>query len=748
MTVLNRKVRRCCCTLIVRCAWQRTSPRSSVDGARIGCKLSSFGFGLTVQDTYEDVSRFLSKFRDGSCIKAATDDVVIILKAVPGKEAELNVKVGEVLKILKAGAAKVGLSFENNKAQFLLPKDWIPTSMESFPAGLQLKSNTFADPRLRGMEVVGTPVGSTDFCTSFVRTTLDEMLTNADLLIDLHPQCATKILRDCVCPAPAYLSQVCHPNITRELLTKFDDRVWDLWLRILGGVSGEELQCCHQVLTRSRLRAFLPSRFDGAGLQSWERTAEFAWYCSLASCVSLSDPDLEYARRFVGKNGEDAYEFALEALGGPGYLEQHKQVELMPVEEPDVLCQSTFSRELFTDNPKLKLQQRCNEISALQARADFLEEGKVHASMSEKVLLRSLTNAAPGSSILTALFTARLSHKSVRLTKSEFQIAARQFLCLPPLKNDACKIIEYKCGCQAQLCSNPKCPQKGEALDGDGSHGLICNPGVKAIKATLMEKALEKGFHAAGGRPNRQPSSAQLLGNNFKKDDMACLFPGNIGKEESDKRKTLAMRYLDIVTQVPRGQVRTAELGMLREEFPAPPATEDGNNTIHFDLRLPLSKPVDHPREIWLDHAVVNESSNSYAKDVLKFLEASKDNQPELSPAFLKMKKKKENHYNCLIAVAERLHAEHKLQFKPDFLFPVISTFGFYNEDMKKLLKVMAVKFKDTQSGEPQREDGLETSVLKGRFSTLLRHSVCFALVKGTALALSCQGSKGILNPD
>ena len=65
---------------------------------------------------------------------------------------------------------------------------------------------------------------------------------------------------------------------------------------------------------------------------------------------------------------------------------------------------------------------------------------------------------------------------------------------------------------------------------------------------------------------------------------MASLFPGNIGKEESNKRKALAMRYLDIVTQVPRGQVRTTELGMLREEFPAAPATEDGDNTIHFDL--------------------------------------------------------------------------------------------------------------------------------------------------------------------
>jgi len=44
------------------------------------------------------------------------------------------------------------------------------------------------------------------------------------------------------------------------------------------------------------------------------------------------------------------------------------------------------------------------------------------------VLLQSLENAEPGTSILSALFTAQLSQKNVRLTKTEFSIAVRQFL--------------------------------------------------------------------------------------------------------------------------------------------------------------------------------------------------------------------------------------------------------------------------------------------------------------------------------
>ena len=120
-----------------------------------------------------------------------------------------------------------------------MPKDWVPTVVSSSQLELTVRSNTFADSILRGMEVVGSPVGSTDFCSTFVETTLSKMLDDAESLLALHPQCATKILRDCLCPAPAYIAQVCHPSVTREHLSKFDDYFGFCWVRILGGTHGE-----------------------------------------------------------------------------------------------------------------------------------------------------------------------------------------------------------------------------------------------------------------------------------------------------------------------------------------------------------------------------------------------------------------------------------------------------------------------------------------------------------------------------
>jgi hypothetical protein len=135
------------------------------EGARIGCKLSSFGFALTVQDLYESVSKQLSRVRDGSCIKAATDDVLVVLKAPT--QQELAMRVTNVCELMTSGAKQLGLSFANQKALLLLPKDMRFTCSDLLPTGLALRSNTFEDPKLRGVEIVGSPVGSADFCAAF-----------------------------------------------------------------------------------------------------------------------------------------------------------------------------------------------------------------------------------------------------------------------------------------------------------------------------------------------------------------------------------------------------------------------------------------------------------------------------------------------------------------------------------------------------------------------------------------------------
>ena len=90
----------------------------------------------------------------------------------------------------------------------------------------------------------------------------------------------------------------------------------------------------------------------------------------MASCTGLDDVDFDFARRFLKQQSADAYSLALESIGGPSYLEQSK-LELIPIDEPEVLSDSKFFKDLFEEAPKLKLQHEFSELANLRNHAAF-----------------------------------------------------------------------------------------------------------------------------------------------------------------------------------------------------------------------------------------------------------------------------------------------------------------------------------------------------------------------------------------
>ena len=78
----------------------------------------------------------------------------------------------------------------------------LSTSAVVLPPAISVRSELLFNHVLCGMEIVGAPIGSVEFCTNFVKQTLDKMLLQSELLLLLHPQCATKLLKDCVSAAP------------------------------------------------------------------------------------------------------------------------------------------------------------------------------------------------------------------------------------------------------------------------------------------------------------------------------------------------------------------------------------------------------------------------------------------------------------------------------------------------------------------------------------------------------------------
>ena len=125
------------------------------------------------------------------------------------------------------------------------------------------------------------------------------------------------------------------------------------------------------------------------------------------------------------------------------------------------------------------------------------------------------------------------------------------------------------------------------------------------------------------------------------------------------------------------------------------------------------------------------------------FLEEEITNLPQDGPAFQKAKGMKALRYSVLISVVNRLVEERKLNFQPTFLFPVLSSLGIMNADMKQLMKLIVQRFKDHQLHQPPASEGVAANVLKGRFKVQLKNAACFALIRGNALSISNQGIDG-----
>jgi hypothetical protein len=75
---------------------------------------------------------------------------------------------------------------------------------------------------------------------------------------------------------------------------------------------------------------------------------------------------------------------------------------------------------------------------------------------------------------------------------------------------------------------------------------------------------------------------------------------------------------------------------------------KDGLKIIRFDLCLASNVSIDAPKELWMDHAIVQETaSSSYQDDMVEHLESG--GQTSRSPAFRRIEQMKERKYRPLL---------------------------------------------------------------------------------------------------
>ena len=167
------------------------------------------------------------------------------------------------------------------------------------------------------------------------------------------------------------------------------------------------------------------------------------------------------------------------------------------------------------------------------------------------------------------------------------------------------------------------------------------------------------------------------------------------------------------------------------------------NNTIRFDLCLSAPFPLDAPLQLWLDHGIVHETSESYQDPVIDHLEGGRD--PTSSEPFRRMESSKDRRFRYLKNLATHLQKQRLLDFQPFFLFPVISALGYLNGDAFKMLKFMHTVLNKCMAST--RDDGIPLGVIKARYKTEVRNALCFGVLRGNALAMSAVGRPFVSRP-
>ena len=123
----------------------------------------------------------------------------------------------------------------------------------------------------------------------------------------------------------------------------------------------------------------------------------------------------------------------------------------------------------------------------------------------------------------------------------------------------------------------------------------------------------------------------------------------------------------------------------------------------------------------------------------------NKNEDPLKSYPFKRAQATKLRKYAALVATAKHLAKQRLLGFHPTFIFPIISTLGYLNEDAVKMTSWMS---KVANKNLPKhRDDGIEIGVLKNRYKTHVKNALCFGLLRGNALAMNSMGRPFVSRP-
>jgi hypothetical protein len=782
----------------------------SVEGSRMGCCFGSFGFDLTVQDLYEFIA---NKYPD-AVVKALTDDLTIAFpplakstdaksgeaKRVEAKDgdppsSELVVDVDNVaacFEDITREAAKIGLIVVPSKSG-VVPGRGARVDDDAFP-GIEVKRE--------GARLAGGPIGTDDYCEAFMCDLVDDIgdrLEAVKRLSDSCPQVGFKILCNSLNHALTFALQVTPPLVSLPAAERFDKHKFEAAEALITpSCMPKPPQCSEARMKRARHKLSMPASLKGAGLTSAVTIAPGAWYASVAA-ASFHDADLATHAPALARFGQHAHRLIVERIGDAP-SEASKGIEgYFDRSNENSLVGSSFYRDIFINNPNVKLQKKFSRAAHLLAHDKHLN------TLAEAALSPPLARAHDvdesdvvagfTKSQFSSVFYAQLKYPRNRMSPFRFATWVRFFVKLPqPPHLHAGNLQPRKeLAYDAEECLGHHAKGVDALLDLHANHACgrcVSSYAGMGERHSNIKWCIHSFSKEAGLQSKVEPNTHNLLnrdGVEYTREQVASMFPkGSTSKQKalSAELQSCHARLSSTDGTLPRKE--RDELDKRSQTLTKALAQMDKNRgTLRIDLELfdPITGQVR-----WVDTTSSQTTCKSHIKGEMKGiksleafqaalkvseraeLEAMERGEEEKKGAHREQKERKNRKQNKnekerrrdagvpaghtvtkqekfkmvtyapLVRIATEQHEKGKRLALPVFHPFVVTTLGEEGPLAVSLREWIVMAYRAKLEREGPRNDGQRLQDMTADFRTRFRSSIHIAVAKGLARMISSAG--------
>jgi len=244
-----------------------------------------------------------------------------------------------------------------------------------------------------------------------------------------------------------------------------------------------------------------------------------------------------------------------------------------------------------------------------------------------------------------------------------------------------------------------------------------------------------------GVQSDVEPKTSDVLHGQFS--DVQCrkIFPKAPSEERIKEIKTL-VDELDTATAMPAGTARAEALRTVERNMDAlnTANSKEKKKAVRLDLRFRHG-----PDELLVDATIVHSLAKSHrraeaGRTMLRLLSDVKSVKDKPAAAIETAEQRKDKTYMPLLYVIKKQVADGRRTREPVYATAAVTTFGELGAGCTKVQEWLAMRYKAHLSGSGMRADGLEATVLVGRFRADLRMALMMVTVRRMAAMQQAAG--------